>query len=102
MSSDVRRWCQTCERCQVAKDSGPPVRSFVEHQLASEPNKILPMDFTLLEPTHNGLENVLVLTDVFSKYTLAIPTHDQRTSTVAQMLVMEWFFEVWCSSTDSF
>ena len=21
MSSDVKRWCQTCERCQVAKDS---------------------------------------------------------------------------------
>ena len=91
MSSDVRRWCQTCERCQVAKDSGPPVRSFMGHLLASEPNEILAMDFTLLEPTHNGLENVLVLTDVFSKYTLAIPTRDQRASTVAQVLVTEWF-----------
>ena len=91
MSSDVRRWCQTCERCQVAKDSGPPGRSFMGHLLASEPNEILAMDFTLLEPTHNGLENVLVLTDVFSKYTLAIPTRDQRASTVAQVLVTEWF-----------
>nr|XP_043898190.1 uncharacterized protein LOC122779681 [Solea senegalensis] len=91
MSSDVKRWCQTCERCQVAKDSGPPVRSFMGHLLASEPNEILAMDFTMLEPTHNGLENVLVLTDVFSKYTLAIPTRDQRASTVAQVLVTEWF-----------
>ena len=49
------------------------------------------MDFTLLEPTHNGLEIVLVLTDVFSKYTLAIPTRDQHASTVAQVLVTEWF-----------
>ena len=49
------------------------------------------MDFTLLEPTHNGLENVLVLTDVFSKNTLAIPTREQRASTVAQVLVAEWF-----------
>ena len=61
------------------------------HLLASEPNEILAMDFILLEPTHNGLENVLVLTDVFSKYTLAIPTRDQRASTVAQVLVTEWF-----------
>uniref|UniRef100_A0A671VB87 Gypsy retrotransposon integrase-like protein 1 n=1 Tax=Sparus aurata TaxID=8175 RepID=A0A671VB87_SPAAU len=91
MSTDVKRWCQTCERCQVAKDSGPPVRSFMGHLLASEPNEILAMDFTMLEPTHNGLENVLVLTDVFSKYTLAIPTRDQRASTVAQTLVTEWF-----------
>ena len=36
MSSDVRRWCQTCERCQVAKDSGPPGHSFMGHLLASE------------------------------------------------------------------
>ncbi len=91
MSADVKRWCQTCERCQVAKDSGPPARSFMGHLLASEPNEILAMDFTLLEPTHNGLENVLVLTDIFSKYTLAIPTRDQRASTVAHMLVTEWF-----------
>ena len=37
MSSNVRRWCQTCERCQVAKDSGPLARSFLGHLLASEP-----------------------------------------------------------------
>ena len=91
ISSDVRRWCQTCERCQVAKDSGPPVRALMGHLLASEPNEILAMDFTLLESTHNGIENVLVMTDVFSKYTLAIPTRDQRASTVAQVLVTEWF-----------
>ena len=47
------------------------------HLLASRPNEILAIDFTLLEPSHNGLENVLVMTDVFSKYTLAVPTRDQ-------------------------
>lgn len=91
MTSDVRHWCQACERCQVAKDSGPPARSFMGHLLASEPNELLAMDYTMLEPTCNGLESVLVLTDVFSKYTLAVPTRDQRASTVAQVLVTEWF-----------
>lgn len=91
MTADVRHWCQTCERCQVAKDSGPPGRSFMGHLLASEPNEILAVDYTLLEPTRNGLENVLVLTDVFSKYTLAVATRDQKASTVAQVLVSEWF-----------
>lgn len=61
------------------------------HLLASRPNEILAIDFTLLEPTPAGLENVLVMTDVFSKYTLAIPTRDQRATTVAQVLVSEWF-----------
>lgn len=31
------------------------------------------------------------MTDVFSKYTQAVPTHDQRASTVAKVLVNEWF-----------
>ncbi|KAL2099270.1 hypothetical protein ACEWY4_005750 [Coilia grayii] len=63
------------------------------HLLASRPNEILAIDFTLLEPSRNGLENVLVLTDVFSKYTQAIPTRDQRASTVAQVLINEWFYK---------
>lgn len=91
MANDMRHWCRTCKRCLVAKDSGPPARSFMGHLLDSEPNEILAMDYTVLEPTQNGLENVLVLTDVISKYTLAIPTRDQRASTVAQVLVTEWF-----------
>lgn len=91
MSSDVARWCQSCERCQIAKNTQPAARGFMGHLLASRPNKILAMDFTMLEPTHNGIENVLVMTDVFTKYTLAIPTRDQQAPTVAQVLVTEWF-----------
>ena len=91
MSSDVAQWCQSCERCQVAKNAQPAPRGFMGHLLASRPNEILAMDFTVLEPTHTGVENVLVMTDVFSKYTLAIPTRDQRAATVAQVLVTEWF-----------
>ncbi len=46
----------------------------------------------MLEPSRSGVENVLVITDVFSKYTLAVPTRDQRAETVAQTLVTEWFY----------
>lgn len=63
------------------------------HLLASRPNEIVAMDFTVLEPCRSGRENVLVMTDVFSKYTLAVPTCDQRASTVAQVLVTEWFLK---------
>lgn len=31
------------------------------------------------------------MTDIFSKFMLAVPTHDQRASTMAQVLVLEWF-----------
>ncbi|PIK42075.1 Pol polyprotein [Apostichopus japonicus] len=49
------------------------------------------MDFTMLEKSSSGYENVLVLTDIFTKFTQAIPTKDQRAETVAKVLVKEWF-----------
>lgn len=61
--------------------------------LASQPNEILAMDYTVLEPTHDRLENVLVMTDVFTKYMVVVS--DQQTSTVAQVLVKEWFSMFW-------
>lgn len=93
MFSDIKQWVLECERCQVAKDSGHGSHSFMGHLLASRPNEILAIDFTLLEPSRNGYENVLVMTDVFSKFTVAVPTRDQRASTVAQVLVSEWFYK---------
>lgn len=92
MSAEVAQWCRECERCQLAKDTQPLGRGFMGHVLASKPNEILAIDFTMLEPSSSGHENVLVLTDVFSKYTLAVPTRDQRAETVVQVLVTEWFF----------
>lgn len=62
------------------------------HLLATRLNEIVAIDFTTLKPSQNGLENVLVMTDVFSKYTMAVPTRDQRASTVAQALSTAWFF----------
>jgi len=91
MHQDVKRWCQECERCQVAKDTQPSTRTYMGHLLAARPNQILAVDFTVLEPSKNGVENVLVMTDVFSKYTKAVPTYDQRASTVAKVLINEWF-----------
>ncbi|XP_068607149.1 uncharacterized protein [Brachionichthys hirsutus] len=93
MSADIKRWVQECERCQVAKDSGQGPHSFMGHVLASQPNEILAIDFTLLEPSRGGYENVLVMTDVFSKFPVAVPTRDQRASTVAQVLLAEWFYK---------
>ena len=91
MFAEVARWCQQCERCQLAKDTRPATQSFMGHLLADRPNEILAIDFTVLEPSASGLENVLVMTDVFTKYTLAVPTGDQRAATVARVIVGEWF-----------
>ena len=91
MAQDVERWCRQCERCVLGKAIQPKVRPYWGTLQASRPNEILALDFTVLEPASDGRENVLVLTDIFTKYTQAVPTKDQRASTVAQMLVQHWF-----------
>ena len=59
--------------------------------IASKPLEVLAMDFTQLKPASDGRENVLVLTNIFPKFTVAVPTRDQRARTVVKTLVHEWF-----------
>ena len=62
----------------------------MQHLIATKPLDIIAIDFTVLEMSQSGIENVLVMTDVFSKLTLAVPTKDQTARTVAKVIVKEW------------
>ena len=37
------------------------------------------------------VESVLVMTDVFTKFSWAVPARDQKANTTARLLVREWF-----------
>ncbi|PIK38886.1 Transposon Ty3-I Gag-Pol polyprotein [Apostichopus japonicus] len=89
---DVETYCKTCKRCKVSK-LGKKVRTTMGTLSARAPLEVLAIDYTLLEPGTNNLENVLVMTDVFTKFTQAVPTKDQRANTVAKTLVKEWFLK---------
>ncbi len=41
------------------------------------------MDFLSLEPDSRNTKDILVITDHFTKYAVAIPTKDQKAVTVA-------------------
>ena len=89
MTEDIRQYIRACERCTLGKHAAvhPPMG----HLLANRPLQILAIDFTKLDTASDGRENVLVMTDVFTKYTVAVPTRNQEAVTVVQVLVRDWF-----------
>jgi transposase InsO family protein len=91
LTRDVRQWRDKCTRCTLANLPHQQIKTPMQSLIAHEPLEILAMDFTLLEKSSSGIENVLVMTDVFSKYTIAIPTRNQSAATVAKCLVKNWF-----------
>lgn len=91
LQADVKKWISNCERCVIAKGAYLPVKTPLGSLLATRPLEVLAMDFTLLDKASDGRENVLVITDVFTKFTIAIPTRDQKATTVVKTLIKEWF-----------
>lgn len=92
MGNDIEKYCRECGRCTLAKAVQPKVRTFRGTLTASKPLEVLAIDFTTLDKASDGRENVLVVTDVFSKFSQAYPTSDQRASTVARVLTDKWFY----------
>ena len=91
VQKDVEQHCKCCKRCIIAKEPTPKVKPKMYNFTANYPMEVIAMDFTMLEMSSSGIENVLVLTDIFSKYVITIPTRDQTAKTVAKVLVKELF-----------
>ena len=49
-------------------------------------------DFTKVDPSKDGEENILVLTDAFTKFSQAFVTPNQKAITIGKILVDKWFY----------
>lgn len=85
MASDVESKIKTCPRC--VKRKGQPERAapLVNIQ-TSRPLELVCMDFLPIEPDSHHTRDILVITDHFTKYAVAIPTRDEKALTVARTL----------------
>ncbi|KAL7824891.1 hypothetical protein SRHO_G00343510 [Serrasalmus rhombeus] len=90
MKSDVEGHCKLCARCIKRKTLPKKVASLF-HMQSHGPLDLVCMDFLSIEPDSNNTENVLVITDHYTRYAQAFPTRDQKASTVAKVLLEKYF-----------
>lgn len=66
------------------------------------PLELICMDYLSLEPDSRDTRNILVLTDHFTKFAVAVPTRDQKVKTIAKTLwenfIIHYGFPSWLLS----
>ncbi len=85
MALDVERKVKTCGRC-VRRKAIPERAAPLVNINTTRPLELLCMDFLSLEPDKSGTKDILVITDHFTKFAVAIPTPNQKARTVAKCL----------------
>lgn len=93
MHEDVEQWVKNCQRCVLTKLPQPKVHAPQTPFLATRPLEVVAVDYTTLERASDGCENVLIITDVFTKFSQAFPTRNQRADTTAKVILKEWFMK---------
>ena len=91
MAGDIENWMKCCKRCLVAKAPYTGVKVKQGTIIAKNPMELVCIDFTKMDPSARGEENVLVITDAFNKFTQCVVTPNQEALTVAKVLVDKWF-----------
>ena len=91
MHSQVKSYIRRCVQCTVAKAPLPKIRPAMQHLLAFKPLELLAIDFVKLDRGKGGIEDVLVMTDAFTKWAQAVACKDQSAVTVARKLRDHWF-----------
>ena len=74
MYQDIMEYVTNCHWCHVGKGhyTGPYTQQ--QSLVANNPLDLLYIDFLNVDPLRDGKENVLILTDVFTKFSQAFVT----------------------------
>lgn len=91
MQKSVEDYIKSCERC-VKRKTLPSAagKAPLQHITSTGPMDLLCIDFLSLEASKGGYEDILVITDHFSRYAQAFPTKNQTALTTARVLVDQY------------
>ena len=87
MNHDATEYITNCHRCYVVKGhyTGPHTQQGL--LVANNPLDLFCIDFLKVDPSRDGKENILVLTDAFTKFSQAFITNNQKALTIAKIIV---------------
>ena len=78
MGQDSQNWSLGCQECILGR-SGPDVRAPLQPIVCQYPFEMVSLDYLSLGREHDTYPCILVMTDLFSIYVVAVPTRDQTT-----------------------
>ena len=84
MQEEATQYVMRCSRCLRRKT--PPQVAPLQPILETQPLELVHMDYLSLEPSKGNIENVLVITDHFTRYALAYPSKTQTAQATARIL----------------
>ena len=92
MNQNITEYVTKSHWCYVAKDhyTGPQTQQGL--LVANNLVDLLCIDFLKVDPSSGSKENILVLTDAFTKFSQAFVTNNQKALTIAKILVDKWFY----------
>ena len=84
MQEEATQYVMHCCRCLRRKT--PPQVAPLQPILVTQPLELVHMNYLSLEPSKGNIENVLVITDHFTRYALAYPSKTQTAQATARIL----------------
>ena len=91
MNQDITDYITNCHQCHVKKGHYTGLHAQQGSLVANNLLDLLCIDFLKVDPSKDGKENILVLTDAFTKFSQAFVMNNQKALTIAKILVSKWF-----------
>ncbi len=90
MNKNIQEYIKRCGRC-IRRKQAPTRAAELVNITSTIPMGVVCIDYLSLKVSKGGFENILVVTDHFSRYAQAIPTRNQTAKTTARVLFDHFF-----------
>lgn len=88
MAADMENKIKICGHC-VWRKTPPEKLAPVMNIQTTSPLELVCMDYLSLEPDSHNTKDILIITDHFTKYVVAISTKDQKANSIWHIMIFQ-------------